>query len=181
MPDAYYRWLVEIIGDGYTEGFYQKLLWKLYSTPYYYEIDFDGNRAADGLNLRRKYFVHVAQVSSDDLILNLQYPCSVLEMLIALGIKAEDNLTYDPNKGDSTGRWFWTILNNLRLDSYTDYNYFDNQVNDILSNFMHHNYAPDGTEGGAFPCPGVEKDLRKTDLWWQLGAFFKKYYPVKIW
>ena len=181
MPEAYYCWLVELVGDGYTEGFYQKLLWKLYSTPYFYEIDYDSNRAVDGLNLRKKYLSHVVQDMSSELANTQLHPCTMLEMLIALSRKAEDNLTYDPDLGDSTGRWFWTMLGNLGLDKYDDYNYYEDRINRILYVFMTHNYAPDGTNGGAFPCPGVEKDLRKTDLWWQLGAYFKKNYPVEIW
>lgn len=53
MNDAYFRWLIGLIGDEYIERNYQKLLWKLYSTDYIWELDYDRNRAADGLFLRR--------------------------------------------------------------------------------------------------------------------------------
>ena len=181
MPDAYFQWLKELIGDGYIEGQYQKLLWKLYSTPFYYELDYDRNRAVDGLDLRRKYFTRIACMPEPMMSNGEMYPCSVLEMMIALARRAEDNLTYDPDLGDSTGRWFWIMMENLGLDVYDDYGYFEENVSAILNVFMHHLYASDGCQGGPFPCPGVERDLRKTDLWWQMGAYFKQHYPVQIW
>ena len=181
MPDAYFQWLKELIGDEYIEGQYQKLLWKLYSTPFYYELDYDRNRAMDGLSLRKKFFMHVAQMPEPMMPTGDPYPCSVLEMMLALARDADDYLTYDPDLGDSTGRWFWVMLENLGLDIYDDFNYFEENVSRILTVFMYHQYSPDGRNGGLFPCPGVERDLRKTDLWWQLGAFFKQKYPVQIW
>lgn len=181
MPDSYYCWLIELVGDGQIELLYQRLLWRLYSTPFFYELEFDRNRAVDGLQLRKKYYTHYLHRSDIPQNLMDDNCCSVLEMLIALSQRAEDNLIYDPNYDDNAFHWFWTILTNLGLDLYDDNYYFEEDVDRILSNFMHHNYGPDGSNGGAFPCPGVCQDLRNVDLWWQLGAYFQKNYPIQIW
>ena len=181
MPDSYYCWLIELIGDGEIELLYQKLLWKLYSTPFFYELEYDRNRAIDGLQLRKKYYTHYLTghtVPPDEL---REDRCSVLEMFIALTQRAEDNLIYDPTIDDNARHWFWLILSNLGLLTFDDNYYFEEHVDKILTTFMHHLYASDGEHGGAFPCPGIGQDLRKIDLWWQLGAYFQQNYPLPIW
>ena len=175
MPDAYFCWLIGLIGDSYIEENYRKLLGKLYFTDFYYELDFDKNRAADGLFLRRKYFRETG-MSADE-----TRPCSVLEMMIALAKDAEEDIMHDPDYGDRTGRWFWVMLENLGLDQETDLRFSEARVNQILDVFMHHRYAPDGRFGGMFPVRKCCRDLRKTDLWWQLNAYFEENYPVPIW
>ena len=174
--DAYYNWLIGLIGDGCIETCYQKLLWKLYTTDFYYELDFDRNRAEDGLQLRKRYYTGLGHPISYE---SLQ-TCSLLEMFIALSQRAENNLIYDPTAGDNTSHWFWSIMSNLGLNKYDDCYYFEGSINNILYNFMHHHYAEDGRNGGAFPCPGINRDLRNMDLWWQLGAYFMRNYPLQI-
>lgn len=174
MPDAYFCWLVGLIGDGYIEENYRKLLWKLYVTDFYYELDYDKNRAADGLFLRRTYSQKSGNAVQDR-------PCSMLEMVIALARKAEDDIMHDPNFGDRTGHWFWIMLQNLGLDMEDDFNFNEERIDHILDVFMHHRYGPNGQHGGIFPVRKCCRDLRKTDLWWQLNAYFEENYPVPIW
>ena len=178
MSDDYYCWLIELIGDGCTELCYQKLLWKLYSTDFVYELDYDSNRAVDGLELRKKYYKKCGY-GLNEVLLNKK-PCSVLEMLIALSYRTERELIYDPCPGNDARFWFWQILSNLNLAVYDDYYYFEGRINEILDIFMHHKYDADGTHGSAFPCPGVYQDLRKMDLWWQLGMYFQKNCSLQI-
>lgn len=171
MPDAYYCWLVGLIGDGYIERNYQKLLWKLYSTDYFYELTYDRNRAADGLFLRKAYAQKTGKLAS------VKPSCTVLEMLVALARKAEDDIMYNPDLGDRTGRWFWVMLENLGLDIYDDYHFFEAEVNRILDVFLHHRYEKSGV-GGAFQIRRRGLDLRKTDLWWQMNAYLEEHYPM---
>lgn len=174
MEDAYYSWLVELIGDKYVRTNYQRLLWKLYITDYIWELDYDRSRATDGLCLRREYgratnmFVDVALQTK---------PCSVLEMAIALARRAEHDIMYDPSYGDRSGMWFWTMMQNLGLDIYDDWNWYENEVDKILDVFLHHRYERSGL-GGAFPVHSTSRDLTKTDLWWQMNAYLEEHYPV---
>ena len=174
MPDAYFCWLVGLIGDSFIEENYRKLLHKLYFTDFYYELDYDKNRAADGLFLRRNYSQTSGLALPDR-------PCSVLEMMIALARNAENDIMHDPDFGDRTGHWFWVMLQNLGLDQDDDLSYNEGRVEQILDVFMHHRYAPNGQFGGMFPVRKCCRDLRKTDLWWQLNAYFEENYPVPIW
>lgn len=170
MDYAYYRWLVDLLNDDYLRSNYQKLLWHLYITEFFWELDYDENRAAGGLNLRRLYGKEIGYPN-----FTLPMGCSVLEMMIALARKTDSDIMYDPAEGDRTRSWFWVMLQNLGLDIYDDFSYDELAINRILDVFMHHRYAPDG-EGGMFPCFGIETDLRKTDIWWQLNQYFLENY-----
>lgn len=181
MSDAYFCWLKGLINSGFLEENYQKLLWKLYSTDFYYELEYDKNRAADGMYLRkifsREYQMPFILVDAN----GQERPCSVLEMMVALARKAEDDIMHDPDVGDRTGHWFWVMLENLGLDIYDDYGYYEGRVNQILDVFMHHRYAPNGGGGGMFSVRKCCRDMRKTDLWWQLNAYFEENFPIPIW
>mgnify|MGYP007101905617 CR=1 FL=1 len=171
MEDAYFRWLIGLIGDEYIERNYQKLLGKLYATDYLWELDYDKNRAVDGLFLRRIFAQETGMYVPDD------GHCSVLEMMIALARKAEDDIMHNPDFGDRTGYWFWTMIRNLGLDIYDDGYFFESEIDRILDVFIHHRYAMNGS-GGAFPVRTKTRDLRKTDLWWQMNAYLEENFPV---
>lgn len=181
MSDAYFCWLKRLIGDGYFEENYQKLLWKLYTTVFFYELDYDRNRAADGVYLRKNFLREFRIDGPEAVNFEEGSPCSVLEMMVALARKAEDDIMHDPEIGDRTGHWFWVMLENLGLDIYDDIGYNEASVDRILYVFMHHQYAPNGGAGGMFSVRKSCRDMRKTDLWWQLNAFFEENYPVPIW
>lgn len=101
----------------------------------------------------------------------------MLEMMVALARRAEHDLMYNPDFGDRSGLWFWTMLQNLGLDIYDDYNWYEDEVDRIVQNFLHHRYEKNGM-GGAFPVKYASKDFRKMDLWWQINAYFGECYTV---
>ena len=176
MEDAYYRWLIQSLQDDYLASNYQKLLSKLYNTDFFWELEYDGNRAADGVYLR-EVFAEETGIRHGVKKIDSGAPCSMLEMMIALARKTEHDIMFNPMYGDRTGQWFWVMIENLGLDTYDDYGFFGEKVDQILYVFMHHLYAPDGY-GGMFPNKFIERDLRKTDLWWQINAFLEKNYPM---
>ena len=178
MNDAYFCWLVGLIGNRYICDNYQKLLHKLYVTEYIWELDYDRNRAEDGLCLRRMFIKNTGYMTPyNEFINDNNRPCSVLEMMVALAKKAENDIMYDPDYGDRSGLWMWTMMQNLGLDIYDDRNWYEPEVDKILDIFMHHRYAMNGT-GGAFPIHTKTRDLRKTDLWWQMNAYLEEHYPM---
>ena len=173
MEDAYYSWLVGLIGDNYVSTNYQKLLWKLYVTDYIWELDFDRNRAADGLYLRHEF----ENKTSIKIFSLLHKNCSILEMMVALARRAEHDIMYDPDYGDRSSVWFWTMLQNLGLDIYDDWHWFENEVDKILDVFLHRRYEKSGA-GSAFPTRFCSQDLTKTDLWMQMNAYLEEHYPM---
>jgi len=171
MQDPYFTWLIGLIGDDYIKQNYQKLLWKLHSTQYIWELDYDKNRAADGIYLRTIF------TSETGLFVPTSTPCSVLEMFVALARGAENDIMHDPDLGDRTGKWFWIMMQNLGLDVYDDNHFFDEEVGKILDIFMHRRYGNYGV-GGAFRMQNPIPDLRKNDLWWQMNMYLEQNFPV---
>lgn len=173
--DAYFCWLVGLIGDSYIQCNYQKLLWKLYQTEFIWELDYDRNRAMDGLALRDLYAESGGVVSGEWLPMP---GCSMLEMMAALCKREEDYVMHDSRYGNRVSVWFWEMIQNLHLDIYDDYHWFEDEVSRILDIFLHRRYAPDGTNGGAFPLMRATRDLRQTDLWWQMNAYMQEVHPI---
>lgn len=169
--DAYFNWIFDLVcKDRFApEISFRELLLHLHKTRFRYSIPRDQNRAKDGEDLRYRFALTQAEYPDEvDRILDiLNRPCSVLEMMVALAIRAEEAIMDDPNIGDRTRQWFWTMLSNLGLASMSD-RYFDRTfVIDQLERFMDRDYAPDG-KGGLFRIRDCDRDLRNVEIWHQL-------------
>ena len=102
---TYFDWLVyQISPDYHMRERYSELLFALYSTEFFWALPRDINRAKDGLDLRKQY---EREVGSE---IDIFGPCTCLEMMIALAIRCENELMYDPDFGDRTDQWFWMMI-----------------------------------------------------------------------
>ena len=136
----------------------------LHNTEFQYCIRNDENRAADGISMRYRF----AQAQGDNRIRNcLDGPCSVLEMMVALSIKIEENIMDDPQIGDRTGQWFWGMIVSLGLGSMSDERFDKGYAIDILNRFMDRDYEPNG-KGGLFTLRHCNTDLRDVEIWYQM-------------
>ncbi len=170
INEEYFNWLYDLVCDRrYSRSHsYRKLLTRLHNTRFTYLIPRDQNRADDGKNLRYRYAIHNGYEDMVDYVLDdLSGPCSVLEMMVALSIRCEENIMDDPSVGDRTGQWFWNMIVNLGLGSMLDNNYDEDLVDDILERFLKRKYEPDG-RGGLFTIRGCTRDLRRVEIWYQL-------------
>ena len=161
IRNDYFDWMYDLVGGmrGSKYTSYFKLLMKLHNTEFTYSIPMDENRAEDGVDLRRRF--------SDSYFEMLDGPCSVLEMMVALAIRCEENIMDDPTMGDRTGQWFWGMINNLGLSGMTDANYNRSETEYCISRFLNRDYASDG-KGGLFRIKNCEVDLRDAEIWYQL-------------
>ena len=171
MREEYFEWLVDLLQDDYLRDNYQKLLWKLFTTEFTWIVDYDSNRAKDGIYLR---YLFSRDIDED---FDMDIGCTVLEMMVALSRRCEDDIMYDPDIGDRTGYWFWTMIQNLTLDIYDDYMYDERAVEYILEVVLERKYTRNG-HGGLFPCDKNGTDFRKMDLWWQLNTYLNEEFPV---
>ena len=174
LNNEYFEWLFRIVSDDakHSEISFRKLLMRLHDIDFRYSIPMDDNRYQDGLDLRYR-FIH----SSDDYRgaestteIDRFYsdkPCSVLEMMIALAIRCENDIMDNPNMGDRTSQWFWGMITNLGLGSMTDRNFDIRYVDEIIERFLDRKYEPDG-KGGLFRIRHFNRDLRKVEIWYQL-------------
>lgn len=166
IVDEYYQWMFDLIcADRYSrEISYRRLLAHLHAIPFTYIIPTDANRAADGVDLRYRW----ASIQGYDEVPEcLDGPCSVLEMMLAVAIRCEENITYDPDIGDRTSQWFWGMITNLGLGGMRDDIYDPRLVDEIVYRFLNRDYAPDGA-GGLFRIRNCKYDLRTVEIWCQV-------------
>lgn len=169
--NEYFDWMCQLVSDKQYIGdhSYRKLLSKLHSIPFTYTIDMDGNRAADGIDLRyrfgyeRNYEDYIITSFLDD------KPCSVLEMIVALALRCE-TIMEDPDYGDRTGEWFWGMIESLGLESMDDTSFNRDHVDDVIDIFLSRGYGRDG-RGGLFTIKHPKRDLRTVEIWYQMNWY----------
>lgn len=147
------------------------LCWKLYTTEYIYrpELFSDANRASDGMELRYEFTVYAGEgvnnVASDEALEGLYaQPCSVLEMLVALAIRIDTDITGEPGV-DNAWVWFQLMIENLGLNMMNaDY---------VLHRFLNREYDEAGN-GGLFPLHFPCRDQRTIGIWEQLSDYISE-------
>ena len=170
IENQYFEWLCSIVCERRfsKEISYKKLLMYLHKTEFRYLIPNDQNRAEDGIDLRYRFVITCDCDYSSDI---LDGPCSVLEMMVALAIRCEENIMDDPSFGNRTGQWFWGMINNLGLGSMTD-NRFDRRlVENTVERFL--NVTIDPTEKAVYLryetaimiCEMLRYGINSTGIW----------------
>ena len=169
VKSDYFEWMYELMcGSRFSQQYeYRKLFTFLHDAEFVYFVPYDENRAAEGVALRYRYcWLHDCL----DLEWCLTGPCSVLEMMIALAIRCEENLMVNPTIGDRTSQWFWNMIKTLGLGHMNDSYYNDWLVNDAITRFLNREYEPDG-QGGLFRVRNFDRDMRTMEIWHQLLAY----------
>ena len=165
----YLDWMYNrVCNDRYSKKTrYRNLFAYLYNTDFEYTMPMDGNRAEDGVNLRYRFGRE--QGYPDSMVASHldDRPCSVLEMMIALAIRCETYIMDNSEYGDRTGQWFWEMIVCLGLGHMTDENFDDGYADTIMDIFMNRKYAKNG-KGGLFEIHDPSKDMRQTDIWYQM-------------
>lgn len=174
ISDEYFDWLVDLMcADRFPSYIsYNRLFAHLHSTRFTYLIPMDENRASDGIDLRRRFALYQGyEDEAYDMVIDmLSGPCSVLEMMIALAIRCEENIMDDPSIGDRTQQWFWVMITNLGLNSMTDDRFDPLYVRNAVDILLNREYEPDG-RGGLFTIRDCRVDLRRVEIWHQLCKY----------
>ena len=166
VNNEYFEWIFDLVcGKRYSEYIsFRKLLMHLHDTEFTFIIPKDINRAKDGADLRYRFAL---SLDSMDILEYLDGPCSVLEMMVALAIRCEENIMDDPRVGDRTGQWFWGMITNLGLGGMSDDRFDKRYVDGVLDRFLKRRYEPNG-RGGLFTILNCDRDLRDIEIWVQL-------------
>ena len=168
LNHVYFVWLLDKINlserNIMTSDQYGFLLDAMFQKTFYAVVNKDWNRSVDGELLREK-FASEKNMKEPDL-----GDCRVLEMLVALSIRIENEVMYDHAYGDRTSEWFWMMVRNLGLLQFDNSHFSEKKVDEILTKFLDREYEPDGA-GGLFPMKDSEKDQREIEIWWQMQAF----------
>lgn len=160
----YLQWLCRFLGD--VSG-YSKLLDYLYQVDFVWIIPMDENRAKDGLNLRNRFcdLYSFDTVQLQEIFGNK--PCSMLEMMIALSIRIEDDFMGTENS-NQIPRWFWSMIFSMGLQFNKDETFNSDKVDSIILQFIEHRYGPDG-RGSLFHVPMRNVDFRNLQIWDQMN------------
>lgn len=165
LRDKYFEWMYHTVCNGRfaKENSYRDLLSYLHSVVYTWQISDDKNRAEDGEEGLRWRFAYENRVN---VCHELDGPCSVLEMILALAYKCEEIMD-DAAVGDRTVQWFWRMIANLGLNGMTDKHFDIIKTECIVDRFLNRDYEPDGY-GGLFVIRNCKYDLRDVGTWTQM-------------
>lgn len=169
LNEEYFNWMYQLVFANEKRRSYRKLLKYLNSVEFTYILDFDSNRAEDGMDLRYRFgYEHdyngpmIAAYLDDR-------PCSVLEMMVALANRCEEQIMDDPHAGCRRGQWFFSMLASLGLSGMNDENFVRSDAEKIISRFLSRQYARNG-EGGLFTV-NSRHDMRSVEIWYQLNWY----------
>lgn len=139
----------------------------MHDIDFTYTIPLDANRYEDGIELRYRFGIE-NDINAAVIASKLDIcPCSVLEMMIALSLRIEDNIMIDLDEGSKSERWFWDMVENLGLLDMTNMYYDPEKVNRIIISLLDRTYSRDG-KGGLFTVPNYRYDMRRTEIWYQM-------------
>ena len=168
LAREYFDWLCDIISVNEQTLYWKEVLWALRRTEFVAKLPKDNNRIDDALELRREFGGYIND------------PVSVLEVLIALARRGEWEIMHDPDFGDRTSEWFWTMIYNLGLQEFAYPGALNDPQNDlkfmkIMENFMERGYGRDG-KGGLFLDKTGQINMKVAELWDQMCYFFDDFF-----
>lgn len=175
----YFEWMCNQVCSDEDILSYSKLLKFLHAQEFHYILHLDRDRLSDGIDFRyrfgyengydRNYISNNLNTSS----------CSVLEMMVALAFRVEEQIMDDTHYGNRTGQWFWNMIVSLNLggmdDKHFDRAYCRERIY-ILNNRL---YNSNG-EGGLFTVNEPEYDMRDATIWCQCMWYLDENFDFSI-
>lgn len=151
------------------KNLYSHLLHHLFDKDFEWIRPLDQNCAVYGLKMRDDWREKVRRKGNFE-----DKNCSILEVMVSLAVRMEDNVMSNDVFGDRTSYWFWLMVQNLGLISMDDRYYEEEKVDKILEKFLDREYKRDGN-GGLFIIKDRNIDMRTCDIWQQAMGFLRKY------
>lgn len=176
VENEYFEWLYNYVCKTRVSDkvSYRKLFATLHDTEFIFSIPNDVNRAMDGEALRYRFEMEFEGREGVSIPYRIQGPCSVLEMMVALSIRCEEEIMDDPRYGTRTSQWFWSMMSNLGIVLMTDDIYDRDFVKEKIDRFLNRDYEPNG-KGGLFYIRDCQEDLRNVEIWAQLCWYLDKF------
>lgn len=175
--DDYFQWLKSLVGDVHEGKSYLILLRMLHNREFYWVVPLDENRAEDGKALRIAYSRQFPE-EENDIMEALIGPCSMLEFLIGMAERMDDDLWNGRNRTD---KWFWELICNVKFDKMDDENfdimggatYFDVKIDKIARK----NYSKTGN-AQLFPSFKTSKSRHLREFWVEMTDYLNEKYPI---
>lgn len=170
LKQRYFKWLLSKV-DGGSLTRYSKLMNYLHEKPFIFSMPIDVNRKNDGIELR--YTFGYENSISEGLINRylMDRDCTTLEMMVALAVRCEENITWDDEEGDPHySHWFSIMLDSTGFSRLPDEEWDEAYADWILDRLETRCYSAEGN-GGLFYIPHTKLDLRKVEIWYQLHEY----------
>lgn len=154
---------------------YGMLLRELYRWEFWSDIPYDEDRGADGIALRGVWADEVGYRG----VVNFGPP-RILETFVGIALRIEDKIFGGPWADEwDYKRIFWDLINNLGLTDFdeilsaSDYE----KVGTLLENFL--KKVSRDTFPNIFRFSVTPKNLRKMNIWTQMGLYIAEKWPGK--
>lgn len=166
VDNAYYDWLLEQIKYDPGDYCYDYLFELMMSVPFRWSVPNDDNRAADGIQLR---YIFMEKEGWNTMPLDGE-PCTVLEMLIALARRIENDIMWD-GEVNRTSRWFWEMIDNMGFSEVERRDYLR-----VINLFLDRKYQKNGL-GMLFPCVIFDDHVKNdVQIWDQAQQYLLENY-----
>lgn len=176
--EEYIKFLMDIVDTKPKD--YSKLFKELLGIKFMHFVGNDVDRAKDGLELRFRFEEEYGKLY--ELEKKLEGECSILEAFVALAERCERDIMCDFDCGDRTSEWFWVIMDNLGLSTFTNSSFNSDEIWRICEIFNLRKYGKSGKNGGAFPLKrrhlDFESDVREVELWYQMNWYLTENYEI---
>ena len=178
IKKEYFEWLCSLVK---AEKEYSMLWQKLHDMDFVWIVDRDENRASDGKYLRYIFTIEAYDNKASDIEEIeeiLSGPCSVMEFLVGLARRIEDDIMENVDLENRTYKWFHEMVGNLGLLKYDNKHYSDGEIDAIVHRFMSRKYSKNGRGNiflvGHFSGPV----LSQVEIWTQMQAYFLEKYGI---
>lgn len=171
---AYRQWIYDSMCQRFNGSLsWHKLFDLLWQTEFTWRVNpLDENRAVDGIQLRHRWCLETGERILEEMYSS---PASVLETLVALAFRAEENIASDPEIGDRTSQWFWIMMVNLGLGSQPDDHFSMESAMTCINRFLDGQYEANGRGGLFMLRQHPEIDMRTLEIWAQLSLYFEEF------
>ena len=176
LLNEYFDWMYDLVFDEkyFKESSYRRLLWRLHDIPFIHILDMDLSRAEDGVELRYRFAYENHYLDKRMIAEYLDGPCSVLEMMVALALRCEEEIMANSDMGNRTGKWFWNMIVSLGLESMDDADYDEMYTDDVIERFLYREYDRNGN-GSLFTIDNCYEDLRTVEIWYQMCWYLDEF------
>lgn len=184
---AYFDWILDIVDVRDTiYPDYSSTIHYLFSREFYYIIQNDDSREADGRFLRVD-FENLGQFADYHALWD--GPASVLEVLIAMARRMDEDWLrssdFDPN---FAAKCFDKMFENLGLYDFSNENIGlkssrtgtdgFSRLEEVVDRFLNRDFDRDGSNGSPFPLKNCHFNARKEEFWVLMSNFCNENYDI---
>lgn len=170
--DDYLEYLIWRGGLGRMPG-YSLIFETLHHMNFTCLLDRDENREDDGVELREHYEIPDGyEVEIEEAFYARK--CSVMEMMVALAIRVDDEYIGDPAEAHPED-FFMEMIENLGLDRFRGGRYQESAVIKIVQRWLDRRFTAHGL-GSPFPVLNDWRDQRNLEIWDQMNSYVNENY-----